>query len=336
LRRHVLIPVLLDDSEPPLAFRHIQNVRLEISSEVNADTTGFHELLRALRALSRRGDEHPIASPQAAPHRPGQTVDITPMHAQTGDGGEIVRSSRARIRAPLLWVPTGLLILGTIAVYFLNSRNHTSDPPSEVVRPTSASEAPKSGQATGSVSSVMVAGTGKGRYFVSDASGKSLTNADTNTAVELFPGTYTVALNDTTQPLTVRAGQQATVSAGSAMVAGTGKGRYFVSDASGKILTNADTNAAVELFPGTYTVALNDTTQSLTVRAGRQATVSAGSAMVAGTGKSRYFVSDASGKSLTNADTNTAVELFPGEYVVTVNGTTRSLVVRAGQQTILK
>jgi hypothetical protein len=58
--------------------------------------------------------------------------------------------------------------------------------------------------------------------------------------------------------------------------------------------------------------------------------------MVAGTGKDRYFVSDASGKSLTNADTNTAVELFAGNYMVTVNGTMQSLAVRPGQQTILR
>ncbi len=120
------------------------------------------------------------------------------------------------------------------------------------------------------------------------------------------------------------------------MVIGTGKGRYFVSDASGKNLTNADTNTAVELFPGSYTVALNGTTQSLTVRAGQQATVNAGGAMVAGTGRDRYFVSDVSGKNLTNADTNTAVELFAGEYVVSVNGIKRTFAVRAGQQTILK
>jgi CTP-dependent riboflavin kinase len=181
----------------------------------------------------------------------------------------------------------------------------------------------------------VVSGTGKGRYFVSDASGKGLTNADTNAEVELFPGTYTVALNGTTQSLTVRAGEKAAASAGSAVVIGAGNGRYFVSDASGKGLTNADTNAEVELFPGTYTVALNGTTQSLAVRAGEKTAVSAGSAMVAGTG-GRYFISDASGKSLTNADANTAVELFPGTYTAELNGTKESFTVRPEQQTLVR
>jgi hypothetical protein len=190
--------------------------------------------------------------------------------------------------------------------------------------------------ATVTAGSAMVAGTGKGRYFARDVSGKSLTNADTNNPIELFPGNYIVELNGTTQPVTVREGQMATVAAGSAMVAGTGKGRYFAQDASGKSLTNADTNHPIELFPGNYIVELNGTTQPITVREGELATVTAGSAMVAGTGDDRYFVGDASGKSLTNAATNTAVELFPGSYTIDLKGTKQSLAVRPGQQTVLQ
>ena len=190
--------------------------------------------------------------------------------------------------------------------------------------------------AAGSVSGAMVAGTGKSRYFVTNASGQSLTNADTNTRVELQPGTYALALNGSIRSLTIRAGETATVQAGGAMVAGTGKGRYFVSDVAGKSLTNADTNSAVELFPGTYTIALNDTTRSLTVRAGETATVQAGSVVMEGPAGGRYFVSDATGKSLTNADTNTAVELFPGDYVITLKGKKQSFAVRAGLPTVVR
>jgi hypothetical protein len=58
--------------------------------------------------------------------------------------------------------------------------------------------------------------------------------------------------------------------------------------------------------------------------------------VVAGTGKGRYFVSDASGKSLTNADTNTAVELFPGDYVIMLKDKKQSFAVRAGQPTVVR
>jgi hypothetical protein len=191
-------------------------------------------------------------------------------------------------------------------------------------------------RATVTAGSATVAGTGGGRYYVNDVSGKGLTNAQTNAAVELFPGSYIVELNGTTQPLTVREGQRAIVTAGSAMVAGTGGGRYYVNDVSGKGLTNAQTNTAVELFPGSYVAELNSTAQPLTVREGQRATVTAGSAMVAGTGEGRYYVSDAAGKGLTNAQTNTAVELFPGQYTVDLNGAKLSLAVRAGEQTTLR
>jgi hypothetical protein len=187
-------------------------------------------------------------------------------------------------------------------------------------------------KATVTAGSAMVAGTGKDRYFVYAGSGSSLTNADTNTAVELFPGDYRVSLNGSSQPLTVHAGKTATVTAGSAMVAGTGKDRYFVSAASGNSLTNADTNTAVELFPGDYRVGLNGSSQPLTVHAGEKATVTAGSVMVAGTGKNRYFVEAAAGNSLTNADTNTAVELFPGTYLVEIDGVKQQVTVREGKQ----
>jgi len=48
------------------------------------------------------------------------------------------------------------------------------------------------------------------------------------------------------------------------------------------------------------------------------------------------YVRDAAGKRLTNAQTNTAVELFPGQYAVDLNGATLSLAVRAGEQTTLR
>src|ERR1700742_442732 len=68
-----------------------------------------------------------------------------------------------------------------------------------------------------SAGSLEVIGVGgdRDRYFVYAASGNSLTNADTNTAVELPPGDYRVSLNGSSQPLTVHAGEKATVTAGS-------------------------------------------------------------------------------------------------------------------------
>jgi hypothetical protein len=192
-------------------------------------------------------------------------------------------------------------------------------------------------KATVTAGTAMVTGTGKGQYVVYDAAGKNiLISESTNKAVELLPGDYLINLNatGTKQPLTVREGQTTTVTAGTAMMAGTGKSSYLLYDASGKTLvTTGWTNAAIELLPGNYLIQLNHTTQPLTVREGQQATVTTGTAMVAGTGKSRYIVYDAAGKNvLTSALTNDAIELFPGNYVIEFDGVKQSLTVRPGQQ----
>jgi hypothetical protein len=183
---------------------------------------------------------------------------------------------------------------------------------------------------------VIVAGTGTGRYFVADAAGKNLTNASTNTPVELPAGAYTITLNGTTQRITVRPGETSTATAGGALVAGTGQGRYFVRDAAGNNLTNESTNVPVELFPGSYTVALNGTTEPIVVREKEVATVTAGRALVTASTKGRYFVSDATDNNLTNENTDTAVELFAGSYTASLNDAKQPFSVRAGEQTVVR
>ena len=158
--------------------------------------------------------------------------------------------------------------------------------------------------------------------------------------MELPPGNYLIDLNTTgtKQPVTVREGQQATLTAGTAMVAGTGTGLsvYLLYDASGKTLvTTGRTNVAIDLFPGNHVIELNRTKQPLTVREGQQATLTAGTAMVAGTGSSRDAVDDAAGTNvLADAKTNVAIELFPGNHVIEFNGVEQPITVRPGQQAV--
>ena len=137
--------------------------------------------------------------------------------------------------------------------------------------------------------------------------------------------------------MTVAAGKQAEVVAGSLRVAGTGKERYHVLDATGQreLTGYIATNSTAELLPGTYTVELNGTRDQVTVAAGKQAEVVAGSLRVAGTGKERYHVLDATGqRELTGyIATNSTAELLPGTYVVKVGDRSMTARVHAGQQT---
>ena len=60
----------------------------------------------------------------------------------------------------------------------------------------------------------MVSGTGKEAYVVYDSTGQGRLTFDraTNSATELFPGTYVVKVGDRSFKVQVRAGQRTTVS----------------------------------------------------------------------------------------------------------------------------
>jgi hypothetical protein len=119
-------------------------------------------------------------------------------------------------------------------------------------------------------------------------------------------------------------------------VAGIGQDHFLIYDASTRALvTTAVTNAATSLFPGDYAIELNHTTQALTVREGEETTVTAGTAMVAAAGNSRYVVFDGSGSVIASASANTAVELFPGHYTVEYDGTKQPLEVRTGGHAVI-
>jgi hypothetical protein len=108
---------------------------------------------------------------------------------------------------------------------------------------------------------IVVAGIGLDLYYVFDAAGgKQLASAFTNREIELLPGAYTVVLNNVRQKATVAAKRQTAVDAGRIAVPGTGNDLYYVHDATGeKQLASAFTNHEIELFPGAYVVALNQT-----------------------------------------------------------------------------
>ncbi len=124
---------------------------------------------------------------------------------------------------------------------------------------------------------------------------------------------------------------------GSLLVSGTGSDGYHVADRTGqKSLTGSrTTNAATELPPGTYTVVLNGSRQSVAVKAGRSTEVQAGNLLVSGTGGDGYYVADSTGEhSLTGSrNTNGAFELLPGTYTVVLNSSRQRVVISAGTKT---
>jgi len=180
-----------------------------------------------------------------------------------------------------------------------------------------------------------VQGIGQDLFYVYNTDGKQLDYERTNTVVELFPGTYTVSLNGSTQTVAVQAGQKIALAAGTVTATGIGQDLFYVYNTDGKQLDYERTNNVVELFPGTYTVSLNSSTQTAAVQAGQKTALAAGTVTATGIGQDLFYVYNTDGKQLDYERTNNVVELFPGTYTVSLNGSTQTAAVQAGQKTAL-
>lgn len=184
--------------------------------------------------------------------------------------------------------------------------------------------------------------SGHAIFYVYDDTGNKLDSASTNGEVELFPGTYTVSLNDTLATATVQAGEKTVVEAGTVWVSSistTGNTAFHVYDDTRNELGRANTNQEVELFPGTYTVSLNSTELSATVRSGERTVLEAGTVWVSSiltSGNAQFYVYDAAWDELDKVYTNKEAEFFPGTYTVSLNETRTTTTVVAGERSELK
>ena len=141
--------------------------------------------------------------------------------------------------------------------------------------------------------SVLVFGWGTDPYDLYDEDDNKLGGAETGEYTDMFAGSYTVRLNDTSQPATVVSGARTFLGAGAILVRGTGTDRYDVYDADENKLGGNDTEGDVELFPGTYTVELNKTRETtVIVEAFRRSVLKAGAIKITGTGSDSYNVCD--------------------------------------------
>lgn len=124
---------------------------------------------------------------------------------------------------------------------------------------------------------------------------------------------------------------------GTIVVTGTGADSYFVADEAGeRDLTGFHrTGATIEMPPGRYVVVLNGSRASVRVRSAQRVEVVAGSLGASGSGSDSYYVADsAGGLDLTGHHrTGSPLEMFPGRYVVWLNGTRADATVSAGQRT---
>ncbi len=201
------------------------------------------------------------------------------------------------------------------------------------LRPVAEGGPPK---ASDSVAGIVVQGTGSTEYTVLDAAGKTrLGQARTRELLPLAPGHYIVDVNGSRRAVTLGAGQQVSVPTGSVVVSASEGVDYTVStEQSDGYLAWRMVNTPIELLPGAYVAAINGSRRSVTIGEGQRVSATVGSVIVLGAGLDDYTVSEASSnRYLTYRKTNAPMDVFPGNYVVAVNGSAQSVTVREGQRT---
>jgi 6,7-dimethyl-8-ribityllumazine synthase len=167
--------------------------------------------------------------------------------------------------------------------------------------------------------SVQVAGGTDEYYYVLDSAGKQLASATLGKATSLFPGTYTIKLNNTTAPAEIKSGGPTTLQAGLLEVTGATDEYYYVLDSAGTQLASAGLQKRTALFPGTWTVKVNNTTVPIATKPGETVAAQTGALIVRGATGEYYYVLNDAGTQLASAQLDKATALFPGTYRVKLN-----------------
>ncbi|QTA84180.1 Uncharacterized protein dnm_001740 [Desulfonema magnum] len=173
-------------------------------------------------------------------------------------------------------------------------------------------------------------------FYVYNSDEDELGHASVNSRFYVFPGNYIVSLRTVRQNARVYAGEKTVLEAGTLSVSSiskTGNATFYVYDSAWNKLGYASTNKEVEMFPGTYTLRLNDTEKAAMVQAGKNAVLASGTLTVLRTGTSYYDVYDSDENKLYHTSGEKNIELFPGAYKVIFGDENLSAEVRAGQNT---
>lgn len=184
-----------------------------------------------------------------------------------------------------------------------------------------------------------VTGVGLDIYTVYDTFGKtsqiySAPTQATSRDIELFAGTYSVYLNSSKQDTSVQAGKKTILISGSYTVFGAGLDYVYIYDANNQVNSykNYLTNREVEIFPGTYTLRVNGTSQKVTVSAAQESFLYTGAMKIPNLGDASrsHTITDMLGNTLLYKLPNAFAEVFPSSYKVTLGTLSNTVTVQAG------
>ena len=173
-------------------------------------------------------------------------------------------------------------------------------------------------------------------FYVLDAAKQQLNFSPLGKPLAFLPGSYEVRVNNTSRTAEVFAGRTTRLGTGSLVVNGLTDELYYVADTLGHALNFQKLNNPVAVFPGAYSVQLNNTRITGEVTAGQITEFTTGCLTLTGPGDDYYYVFDDTGKPLKHSSLNRWLSFFPSDYTVKLGASMRKATIIAGKQTSLE
>ena len=227
--------------------------------------------------------------------------------------------------------PRAYLTIGTAALAaVLLVACHKALPPDGVCsyEPLSTGTQVPSGQG-----GIQVLASTDAYFAVRDTTGKQTGSGHVNAITPIPHGDYQVVLNNSTHSTSMQSKMLTRCTTGAVLVNGKTDEYYAVLDQTNQQLASAHMASALSLFPGSYTVRLNNTDIAATLQAGAMLELKPGTLNVDVGTDEYYAVLDGTTRQLASSHVGRALGLFPGRYIVRINNSDAQADVRSGEST---
>ena len=171
-------------------------------------------------------------------------------------------------------------------------------------------------------------------YFaVRDTTGKQTASEHVNAITPVPPGDYQVVLNGSTHLTSVQSKMLTKCKTGAVLVNGKTDEYYAVLDSATRQLASAHVASALSLFPGSYTVRLNNSDVGANLQPGALLELKPGTLNVDVGTDEYYAVLDGTTRQLASSHVGRALGVFAGSYLVRINNSDAKAEVRTGEST---
>jgi hypothetical protein len=171
-------------------------------------------------------------------------------------------------------------------------------------------------------------------YFaVRDTTGKQTASEHVNAITPVPPGDYQVVMNGSTHLTSVESKMLTKCKTGAVLVNGKTDEYYAVLDSATRQLASAHVASVLSLFPGSYTVRLNNSDVGANLQAGALLELKPGTLNVDVGTDEYYAVLDGTTRQLASSHVGRALGVFAGSYLVRINNSDAQAEVRTGEST---